>query len=136
MPNSIIDFAEVLHLLEEMFPGDATASWPSFSSLGENAIEGVRGEFSAIAKLLTVDKEGLSQLNDINAKLRRLRRISARVVDSFVSTALSVYFTSPSVVSTVRRRPATPFPHIVEIPEDDYTLLVPVLNLCYGYLSK
>lgn len=136
MSNSIDDFAEVLHLLEEMFPGDATASWPSFSSLGENAIEEVRGEFSAVAKLLIVDKEGLSQLNDINAKLRRLRRVSAHVVDSFVSAALGVYFTSPSVVSTVRRRPATPFPHIVEIPEDDYTLLEPVMKLRYGHLSK
>ncbi len=115
--------------LDLMFPGDADRMMPSFSALGLEALASLETEIAALAPHLNEHGETLAPLNDINDKLKALRKLATAPTQSFTMAALEAYFTNPSVISALRGDgPTELFPHSRSLPDIDYDLLEPVLE--------
>lgn len=118
-----------LDLLDEMFPGDSARGLPSFSALGPEALVDLEGKIIALMPYLRNLADMSDPPSEVNDTLKTLRKLAPDLTKDFLLAGLNIYFAAPAVVEALRGGPAALFPHARALPEIDFDLLHPVLEL-------
>lgn len=116
-------------ILVSMYPGDERSGLPSYISLNlscDNLFEE-----SLLAQLNDLIKKCLGDFvsQDVNDVLKAIRRENPEVMNRFIVRSLEVYFSAPQVVSVLRNGATTLFPNQRILPDIDFDLLIPVVEV-------
>ena len=118
-----------LEFLDLMFPGDEDLGMPSFSGIAPHLIERLDQEahsfFVEIENIIIPELRFENSL-DLLAYSRKHLPITMRKV---TTVAIQNYFADPKVIASLRKGEAVLFPHPRVLPEINYELLEPVMEL-------
>ncbi|MEJ2744020.1 MAG: hypothetical protein P8176_16500 [Gammaproteobacteria bacterium] len=120
---------KIINLLTRMFPGNADDRMPGFNELFEQIELWLDGyEIEALDQLLSLcNSEG--DAADVNELIKRMRRENPDLINRFLIQAIEVYFSNSKVISILKNGETTLFPHQKLLPNIDFDLLIPVLEL-------
>jgi hypothetical protein len=115
-----------LELLEAMFPGDPARVVPAAAATGAPAqLAALFPHLDEIDALIA----GEAQPDDPGAALKILKARAPCLVDRFGERAVVAYFSDPVVAHALTGKPTPLFPNLTVMPDVDYDLLEPVLQV-------
>jgi hypothetical protein len=115
-----------LELLEAMFPGDPARVVPAAAATGASIqLAALFPHLDQIDALIA----GEALPDDPGAALKILKARAPDLVDRFVEQAVVAYFSDPVVARALTGKPTPLFPNLTVMPDIDYDLLEPVLQV-------
>jgi hypothetical protein len=115
-----------LELLEAMFPGDPARVVPAAAATGASTqLAALFPHLDQIDALIA----GEALPDDPGAALKILKARAPDLVDRFVEQAVVAYFSDPVVARALTGKPTPLFPNLTVMPDIDYDLLEPVLQV-------
>lgn len=119
----------VEELLCRMYPGDKKRGLASYSELGltvpsELQDEEVRKLNDGLAK---IDEEVC--LHDVNLVVRTMKKVCPTEMNALINASIFEYFCCEQIVRVLRQGEAKIFPNSRTLPDIDFDLLEPVIEL-------
>jgi hypothetical protein len=119
----------ISELLDALFPGDRELGMPRFSEISTTITQRFFQEASPyiaeIEKIFSKEIRG----DDCLTEVIHLRQRLPVTMRAFTTIALQTYFAEPKVIALLGNREVALFPHSRTLPEIDYELLEPVMEL-------
>ena len=116
-------------LIDRMIPFDSEKRMPCFSDiLTLNDILISKSQIKELQALLEHEDLPIKGSN-IEGILKWLRKKNYSLVKDFEIKLLETYFSNPIIIEKLTGGSSTLFPHQKSLPEIDFELLEPVLNL-------
>jgi hypothetical protein len=115
-----------LELLDAMFPGDPARMVPAAAVTGAPVhLAALFPHLDEIDALIA----GEALPDDPGAALKILKSRAPDLIDRFVEQAVVAYFSDPAVARALTGKPTPLFPNLTVMPDIDYDLLEPVLQV-------
>ncbi|WP_435230943.1 hypothetical protein ACMAZE_03660 [Pseudopelagicola sp. nBUS_20] len=116
-------------LVDKMIPPDLEKDLPSFTEILN--LRNIVMNHSKISELesLLQQENGFSEGADINLLLKWLRKKNYSMIKEFEIKILEAYFSHPFVIQKLTGKASTLFPHVHSLPEFDFEILEPVMDL-------
>ena len=119
----------IVEFLDSMFPGDEDLGLPMFSEISSHLIERFHKEarpyFVEVENVITPELRIVNSLD----LLSYLRKFLPTTIRKLMTFAIQNYFADPKVIATLRNSEAVLFPYSRALPEINYELLEPVIEL-------
>lgn len=117
----------VLKIYCKMFP-ETRGDLPAFSNIDTTGLLEKFDATQVINNLIADQKIDLDDI-EINAFLKLFKKESYEIANGFIEVAISFYFSHPQVLSMLQGGRITLFPHYRAMPEINYDLLIPVVEM-------
>ncbi|MFC3852774.1 hypothetical protein ACFOSD_08005 [Salinispirillum marinum] len=117
-------------IYKKMFPGNNYVL-PSIDELdidGDTISYEYEDILSAFVSEYSLDVDEI----EINEFLKLFKKNYYTQANGFISDAIDFYFSHPQVISVLQQGRVTLFPNYRALPEIDYDLLIPVMELYSG----
>ena len=119
----------ISELLDWLFPGDEELGMPPFSEISTTLTQRFFQEaWPHIVEIEEVNSNE-SKGEDLLAFVMYLRKCLPMTMRAFTTLALQTYFAEPKVIAKLASGGAVLFPHSRALPEINYDLLEPVMEL-------
>ena len=119
----------ISELLDWLFPGDEELGVPPFSEISTTLTHRFFQEASTYIVEIEEVYSNETKGDDLLALEMYLRKCLPVTTRAFTTLALQTYFAEPKVIALLGNREAALFPHSRALPEIDFELLEPVMEL-------
>jgi len=119
----------VFEFLDYLFPANDYFDVPAFSGCENFSLAIFADEIVDDFSDLIRSTELVLGEADVNTDLRALRRLNPLLLEEILSKALEVYFSSPDVTTKITTTPSPLFPSQRVLPDINFELLIPVVDL-------
>ena len=119
----------ISELLDSLFPGNRELGMPRFSEISSTITQRFYQE--ALQHIAEIEQVYSNEIEgeDFLALVTYLRKCLPVTMRAFTTLALQTYFADPKVIAILGNGEQTLFPHSRALPEMNYDLLEPVMEL-------